>query len=397
MTTTTAIFTQAALDAAVVSKHVNVERHSVDSDVVLLDYSQKCQFSRAWNGVTLNSRGLIFRESTGEILARPFKKFFNFDEPTADNPPVGVMVRSPKFDGSLGIVYRLNGEFFVSTRGSFESTQALYASARLREYIDNDQVFSDELHEIYNNNQTILVEIIFPENRIVVDYSGLDDLVLLDILDNDTNKTVFEVYDSILWPIKADKALIPEGFYDTIASDIPEGEEGFVLYWPSNALRLKVKSAEYVHLHSILTNTSSRDLWRNMAVHACKDFISEPKDWGTRLGMNPNDARKILAGHEDWLSTLINSVPDEFYAWVSETMDDINKNVQDYIRKTRVIATCLMEEPDARVRYEKATKFGNEGLVALKYAATGNYETLICTAWKNAFPAYQSPFSGGTN
>ena len=40
-------------------------------------YSQACTYSGSWNEVTTASRGLIIHDETGEIIARPFPKFFN--------------------------------------------------------------------------------------------------------------------------------------------------------------------------------------------------------------------------------------------------------------------------------------------------------------------------------
>lgn len=43
-------------------------------------YSQACTYSSAWNEITIASRGLILHDETGEIIARPFPKFFNYSE-----------------------------------------------------------------------------------------------------------------------------------------------------------------------------------------------------------------------------------------------------------------------------------------------------------------------------
>ena len=44
----------------------------------ILNYTPKAQFTpEAWNEVTDKCRGLIFDSQTGEIVARPFSKFWN--------------------------------------------------------------------------------------------------------------------------------------------------------------------------------------------------------------------------------------------------------------------------------------------------------------------------------
>src|SRR5689334_6486551 len=100
---------------------VNVSFHG---DLILFNYSQMAQFQRRWNWFERNSRGLILNVKTGEVVARPFAKFFNYGEemPADDNEIVSI---TEKMDGSLGILYREDGQFKIATRGSFISDQAI--------------------------------------------------------------------------------------------------------------------------------------------------------------------------------------------------------------------------------------------------------------------------------
>ena len=50
--------------------------------LVLFDYTEKCQFEKAWDEITLNSRGSVYELSTGKLVARAFSKFFNWSELT---------------------------------------------------------------------------------------------------------------------------------------------------------------------------------------------------------------------------------------------------------------------------------------------------------------------------
>ena len=45
-------------------------------DLTIWNYSTKVQYDRLWDEVTLMARGLV-TNSKGEIIARPFTKFFN--------------------------------------------------------------------------------------------------------------------------------------------------------------------------------------------------------------------------------------------------------------------------------------------------------------------------------
>lgn len=114
-----------ALNAHVASGVINRRAHPVESDVFIYNYSPMAQYDRAWDDHVLQSRGLVVR-ADGLILARPLPKFFNFEEVYKDEKDIsqGPMEITEKYDGSLGIVFYLNNEWQVATRGSFESDQA---------------------------------------------------------------------------------------------------------------------------------------------------------------------------------------------------------------------------------------------------------------------------------
>jgi RNA ligase len=82
-----------------------------------------------------------------------------------------------KMDGSLGILYPTSQGMAVATRGSFTSEQALKATEILHEkYPEWAQITYDWFRSNfdanwYEVNYTDLVEIVYPENRIVVDYA----------------------------------------------------------------------------------------------------------------------------------------------------------------------------------------------------------------------------------
>lgn len=102
-----------------------------ESDGLLLfNYMRDVQ---EWNFFETISRGLILNKTTGEIVARPFDKFFNwFERGRFSRSP--IMQVYEKLDGSLGILYRTeDGELRIATRGSFDSEQAQYATKLLHE------------------------------------------------------------------------------------------------------------------------------------------------------------------------------------------------------------------------------------------------------------------------
>ena len=79
------------------------------------------------------TRNLVFSQGLitcdGRVVARPFPKFFNMDEPDAPKFEMDDWVEvSDKRDGSLGILYFWDDRPYIATRGAFMSQQARHAT-----------------------------------------------------------------------------------------------------------------------------------------------------------------------------------------------------------------------------------------------------------------------------
>ncbi len=231
--------------------------------LVLFDYTDKCTYERKWTNHTLNNRGNVYEISTGKIVARSFPKFFNWSEHNKEDQKrflsCNSFTTSTKKDGSLGVVYFYNGEWRVNTRGSFTSEQAIKGKSLLR------RVSVDRL----DKDQTYLVEILYPENRIVVDYNGYEGLCLLASFNTQTGKEVFYIKPSkdltLLFHCEAEVECF-NSIQEVISKldTLPYNEEGYVVRF-SNGERVKFKGKEYIEMHRIITNTSPLSLWENMS------------------------------------------------------------------------------------------------------------------------------------
>lgn len=260
------------------------------------NYSQRAQFDNVWNEATTTCRGLI-TTANGEIVARPFRKFFNLGQ--METIPDGPFEASAKMDGSLGIAYRgPDGWPAVATRGSFVSDQARWATDWLR----HNKARMHEVMQAIDDGITWLFEIIYPANRIVVDYGDRAELVLLAAINNDTGNDM----DPELEPWGGARAARFSGYdIDAIMAMEEPNSEGFVLQWVDGT-RAKVKFAEYLRLHKLLTGVNARTIW------------------------------ELLSTGQS-LDALVELVPDEFYDWlngVAEGLFDAYLNVEGEARET---------------------------------------------------------------
>jgi len=135
--------------------------------LTIYNYSQATQYEAKWDEVTLSCRGLVF-DDEGNQVSYPFKKFFNIEE--NKHTPANDFEIYEKVDGSLITVFNYNGEWVVSSRGSFTSDQAIAAQKLFKQLMNLDRI---------DKAATYLFELIAPWNRIVVDYGEREELILL--------------------------------------------------------------------------------------------------------------------------------------------------------------------------------------------------------------------------
>ncbi len=249
---------------------VSVER---DGDLLIFNYTARAQYEARWNFFERVSRGLIINTVTGEIVARAFDKFYNWMQggQKADGRIVSV---TEKMDGSLGILYRAQGEYKISTRGSFHSDQAEWATKFLREHYQLDDL---------PNELTLLFEIIYPENRVIVDYKGRAGLVLIAARNRFTGDYA---------PFFPDLQLLADTYHfplpkvydfnDTeaiiaLTKKLDKDEEGFVVEF-SDGQRFKFKGDKYLELHRLVFGLSFKNTLQAIVTNQAEDIRSQIPD-----------------------------------------------------------------------------------------------------------------------
>ena len=314
----------------------------------IYNYSRTCQYDRLWDEVTLDCRGLVL-DNEGNIIAKPFPKFFNMEELSDSEIPNESFEVFEKMDGSLGICFYYEGEWHIATRGSFSSEQAIKGRELLNKYNYKNGLIP---------GYTYLFEIIYPENRIVVNYGDYEGLVGLGAFDNETGKEV-----SI-------DEMINEGFdvvkkYDGIndftklKSIISNDAEGYVIRFKSG-MRMKIKGDEYVRLHRILTNFSTTDIWE-------------------------------LLKNKGNLNEFLERVPDEFDTWVKETVKDLVVRYENIEKEYKWIFEHiqLVENSNERkVFAEHALRYKHSSIL-FSMLNGKNYSDII---WKIIKPKWSKPF-----
>lgn len=344
--------------------------------LTIYNYSRKTQYEKRWDEITLACRGLIVDSTTGKVIIKPFSKFFNYEEVRDEVPwkTSDYVYVQEKMDGSLGILFNFNGEWVLSTRGSFTSDQAIRGMEILR---------SKYILDVFEPSAAYICEIIYPENRIVVDYKK-EKIVFLGAVINRAFNWKESDWDELHWTtaqayfkmsgIKAKDIVKTEQiFREDLGQDLykklktfnRKNEEGYVLrFHPSNT-RIKIKFENYVDLHRIVTQVSSYDIWENLMDHG-------------------NLPERFLDG-----------VPDEFYDWVKKTESEILSSFK-FLKSLHAahVSSILRSGLDDRKLMAKAFMSVNDPRVnssILFLMADGrSFDRKI---WEMVKPEYSRPFS----
>ena len=243
-------------DALIKHPYIN---HKIKGDVTLFDYNKECQYARAWDKYTVNARGLCINRHSYEIVARPFMKFFNYEELADEGieAPDGKFRALVKEDGSMGTAFFHADTWYVATRGSFDSEQAIWARKFMERHLCTDQM---------DKTYTYVFEIIYPGNRIVVDYGDMEEMVLLAVINKFTGEEM--PYNQMLNEARDLCAEVVEMVEFDSLEDLLEkrkhltaNEEGWVLTY-DNGFKMKVKGAAYCELHRLISNISPLHAWR---------------------------------------------------------------------------------------------------------------------------------------
>ena len=375
-------------------------------DLTIWNYSPIVQYERLWDDITIQCRGLV-TNTKGEIVARPFKKFFNYEEHKPEDLPNENFEVYEKMDGSLGILFyyeeeltderryniwfnnnyetgmerffdpknlpdfdntyydptpKTKGEWILATRGSFTSTQAIKGRELLEKY-DYNRLAKD---------YTYLFEIIYPENRIVCNYD-FEDLILLGMIHTKTGDEV-NIHNDNNEDIRL-KNLIKnlnikvvtlyktwgEG-YDLLKEEISNDKEGYVIRF-KNGFRMKIKGEEYIRLHRILTNISNRDIW---------EYLKDNKPF----------------------DELLEKVPDEFNNWVKETARDLTVRFENIEKDYREIFENLNNRNLSRKDFAlRAKQYRHSNILFNMLDGTNPKQTI----WKLLYPTYSKPFKNENN
>lgn len=223
--------------------NIGIQKHPTE-DLYLLWYTDKCSFSHHWTDLTMMCRGLI-TDLDWNIVQRPFRKFFNYEElpdksviPESDN-----FVATAKIDGSLGILYWIGDTPYITTKGSWTSDQGKHATKVLQ-----NRFSPSTLKYHLDRSKTYLFEIVYPEDKHIVDYGNIDTIVLIGVIDTETGKDYSTGHNINVIGFDTPEVFKTTDWKQLRSQYNGENREGFVVLWPETGFRIKLKYKEYMRL-----------------------------------------------------------------------------------------------------------------------------------------------------
>lgn len=290
--------------------YIKVQSHPT-LPLKIANYTDKTAYARHWRDTTLRSRGLIYEDFTLRVIASGPAKFFNYGEASGPELSLDALcVPTTKHDGSLGIAYKYGEHYGIATRGSFASEQATHASIHIDEELRAVIDGADGLHI------TPIFEIVFPDNRIVLDYGDRDELIPLGAVDNESG-LIFGRAGSVLRGASMSLA-------EAIALPIADDEEGFVLdildpETFETVHHVKLKGDRYKELHGAIFGLNERRVW--------EAFCEEDED------------------------RFIEQLPDELHGWATSVVDRLRDEHWGYFR---AILAAFNDFPEFESRKDAA-------------------------------------------
>jgi hypothetical protein len=338
--------------------------------LTIWNYTEKVQYYNLFitYPLLLQCRGLI-TDNEGNVIVKPITKFFNYEELISDSETIipfkdeYVYVQN-KEDGSMLILFYYENQWVTATRGSFTSEQSIKGM----EILKNNYKL-----ETFEKSVAYIGEVIYPENRIVVNYKKDEKVMFISTVPNLSYKwdddsechwtrslTYFKMAGIKKKHIVETKQYF--SFDNKLCKDLKKlntkNKEGFVLrFFPSN-FRMKIKFEDYINLHRIVSGISNVAIWEQL-----KDGKS--------------------------FDDLIKMVPDEFFDFVKKTESDLKSEYKTLENEYKIIFKKIKKSVDNEDRKsfaEQAKKYKHPTLLFKML----DYDDYL---WKVIRPEYKKPLN----
>lgn len=288
-----------------------------------------------FNPILKTARGIVWDDDAKKVVSHPFDKFFNLDEVEETSLAVARKKLSSSFtatekkDGSLIAVTNYNGEPLITTNFSFDNEQ----TAKAREILKSRYPF---FYGDVPPYLTFIFEIIYPENRIVVDYGDEEELYLLAVRDLNTD-LLLPSYPTFGFPTPKRTVATLDSLIETAHEWKRANFEGWVLR--NDQYMVKLKLEEYFQLHKIATQLTPKFVYESWQSSLLDDYLST---------LDPNEKEKVneilgaLTKDRNQISSHISSLSKAYLLSFNLSHLDFKERKEDCVKLIKKLGE---EEP----------------------------------------------------
>ena len=315
-------------------------RKSEDKDLVQYNYSEmvnNAPMGELWDEITMFNRGNIYEKKTGRLIAKAMPKFLNLGQLSEEKQK--ELILKPQFnltekmDGCLGILYMYNGEIRCNSRGGFDN----YVTDKIKELLPKYIM----IKRILEHN-TLNVEVISPETKIICDYGDIQDLYLITAFSNNEEIGEFSYKDLNMMAQIMRMPCVKEYHMTWEAllrwqKEADSSQEGFVVRFPNNE-RIKIKSEDYLRIAKLKMGFSKKRIWEHMR----DDIINGTKTLEDYLNNLPDELTTQADVYYNELKTDMQNLVTEVFKLHNETKDiPINKLAPVLKEKRPELSGCV--------------------------------------------------------
>ena len=238
-----------------------------NKDLLIYSYTDKCQFEKRWDRQTRMARSLIVN-TQGQVVCKTFEKFFNLNErpeTLLENLPNEPYEIYEKLDGSLLQLFYYQGEWRLSTRGSFDNEFTQFARRCL-----------PDLSSLPTNH-CYAFEVCLPNEldglrRAVSHRPGIYFLAAFD-RDNDFKELDWFTEGSRWFGLGAStcRAFGSNTSLQDLVASSKDDTEGWVVRFKSG-LRIKIKTAWYMKMWRVPQKLDEKHIKEFMAAYNGNDY-----------------------------------------------------------------------------------------------------------------------------
>lgn len=253
------------------------------------------------NPITTESRGIILNESDNwNIVAYPFRRFFNYNEGHADKIDWKNAKVLEKLDGSLCIVYFYDGKWHVGTSGTPDGFADVGTSGFTFHELFWETWDALGYKDPTRKSWTYMFELMTIYNKVVITHKK-PRIVLIGIRNLISGKEIdihLDDYDSNWEIVKAYNVGTLDDAIDTFRTMDPLKQEGYVVVG-KNHERVKIKHPGYVAIHHAGTNPTVSSFLSIVRAGEIDEAVGAFPEWAETIGYIKNEYEELIKHIEE--------------------------------------------------------------------------------------------------